>query len=97
PPSTLSLHDALPISDPRADPPDRGSGHVEAASPLERHRRPRPPRGVAALVPWARDFLSSRPAHTAKLATVRRDGRPHVAPIWFRSEEHTSELQSPYE
>ena len=33
--------------------------------------------------PWVRDFLSSRPAHTAKLATVRRDGRPHVAPIWF--------------
>ena len=22
-------------------------------------------------------------AHTAKLATVRADGRPHVAPIWF--------------
>jgi len=35
------------------------------------------------LDPWVRDFLSSRPAHTAKLATVRRDGRPHVAPIWF--------------
>jgi PPOX class probable F420-dependent enzyme len=28
-------------------------------------------------------FLTAEPAHTAKLATVRADGRPHVAPIWF--------------
>jgi PPOX class probable F420-dependent enzyme len=30
----------------------------------------------------ARAFLLARP-RTAKLATVRADGRPHVAPIWF--------------
>jgi PPOX class probable F420-dependent enzyme len=30
-----------------------------------------------------RTFLTGQPAHTAKLATVRADGRPHVAPIWF--------------
>jgi PPOX class probable F420-dependent enzyme len=30
----------------------------------------------------ARAFLLERP-RTAKLATVRSDGRPHVAPIWF--------------
>lgn len=30
---------------------------------------------------WA--FLSSTPARTAKLATVRADGRPHVAPVWY--------------
>lgn len=30
----------------------------------------------------ARDFLSAG-TRTAKLATVRDDGRPHVAPIWF--------------
>jgi PPOX class probable F420-dependent enzyme len=30
----------------------------------------------------ARDFLSAG-TRTAKLATVREDGRPHVAPIWF--------------
>ena len=30
---------------------------------------------------WQR-FLLARP-RTAKLATVRNDGRPHVAPIWF--------------
>ncbi len=29
-----------------------------------------------------RDFLSAG-TRTAKLATVREDGRPHVAPIWF--------------
>jgi PPOX class probable F420-dependent enzyme len=30
---------------------------------------------------WA--FLSSAPAHTGKLATTQKDGRPHVAPIWY--------------
>lgn len=29
-----------------------------------------------------RAFLTATPARTAKLATVRKDGRPHVAPIW---------------
>src|SRR4051812_33619589 len=29
-----------------------------------------------------RAFLLARP-RTAKLATVRADGRPHIAPIWF--------------
>lgn len=28
-------------------------------------------------------FLKSVPARTAKLATVRADGRPHLAPVWF--------------
>ncbi len=28
-------------------------------------------------------FLASEPPHTAKLATVRVDGSPHLAPIWF--------------
>ena len=27
-------------------------------------------------------FIDHLPARTAKLATVRRDGSPHVAPIW---------------
>lgn len=30
-----------------------------------------------------RQFLLEEPAHTAKVATVREDGRPHVAPVWF--------------
>ena len=28
------------------------------------------------------EFMTAQ-AHTAKLATVRPDGRPHVVPIWF--------------
>ena len=30
-----------------------------------------------------RAFLTSDPARTGKLATTRRDGSPHVAPIWY--------------
>jgi hypothetical protein len=36
-----------------------------------------------------RDFLTSVPPHTGKLATVRADGRPHVAPVWFVMEGDT--------
>jgi PPOX class probable F420-dependent enzyme len=28
-------------------------------------------------------FLAADPPHTAKVATVRSDGRPHVAPVWY--------------
>ncbi len=34
-----------------------------------------------------RAFLSSLPARTGKLATVRADGRPHVAPIWYEVDD----------
>jgi PPOX class probable F420-dependent enzyme len=30
-----------------------------------------------------RAFLTSSPPHVAVLATVRADGRPHVAPVWY--------------
>jgi PPOX class probable F420-dependent enzyme len=30
-----------------------------------------------------KSFLTAEPPHTGKLATVRQDGRPHVAPIWY--------------
>ena len=30
-----------------------------------------------------RAFLASEPPHTGTLATVRADGRPHVAPVWY--------------
>ncbi len=30
-----------------------------------------------------RAFLTALPAHTGKLATVRADGRPHLAPVWY--------------
>ena len=29
------------------------------------------------------EFLTDLPPRTAKLATVRADGRPHVAPVWY--------------
>jgi PPOX class probable F420-dependent enzyme len=29
------------------------------------------------------EFLAALPARTGKLATVRADGRPHVAPVWY--------------
>ncbi len=28
-------------------------------------------------------FLGASPPHTGKLATTRKDGSPHVAPIWY--------------
>ena len=30
-----------------------------------------------------RAFLMGDPPHTGKLATTRKDGSPHVAPVWF--------------
>ena len=32
---------------------------------------------------WWQEFLGARPAHTAKLAVVKADGSPHVAPVWI--------------
>jgi PPOX class probable F420-dependent enzyme len=31
---------------------------------------------------WWQEFVSGAPARTAKLAVVRADGSPHVAPVW---------------
>jgi PPOX class probable F420-dependent enzyme len=31
---------------------------------------------------WWREFVLAVPARTAKLAVVRADGAPHVAPVW---------------
>jgi PPOX class probable F420-dependent enzyme len=31
---------------------------------------------------WWREFISATPAKTGKLAVVRKDGSPHVSPIW---------------
>jgi PPOX class probable F420-dependent enzyme len=30
-----------------------------------------------------RAFLIGVPAHTGKVATMRADGRPHIAPVWY--------------
>jgi len=40
-------------------------------------------------------LLTSDPPHTGKLATVRVDGRPHVAPIWFVLDQSTADADSP--
>ena len=40
-------------------------------------------------------MLTGEPAHTGKLATVRHDGRPHVAPIWFALDASTAAADSP--
>lgn len=31
---------------------------------------------------WWREFVSESPARTGKLAVVRKDGSPHVSPVW---------------
>jgi len=31
---------------------------------------------------WWQEFVMASPARTAKLALVRKDGSPHVAPVW---------------
>src|SRR5207248_10483821 len=88
--SPLSLHDALPISCP--------------ASPATRW----PPPGTTPTSPAATSRRSCRPCWTAAGRTPPRPSRPGCptpAPRWprssptglARSEEHTSELQSPYE
>ncbi len=40
-------------------------------------------------------LLTSDPPHTGKLATVRADGRAHVAPIWFVLDSSTADADSP--
>ena len=31
---------------------------------------------------WWQDFVTGTPARTAKLAVTRKDGSPHLAPVW---------------
>jgi PPOX class probable F420-dependent enzyme len=40
-------------------------------------------------------FLDGLPARTGKLASVRADGRPHIAPIWFALDRTTAGPESP--
>jgi PPOX class probable F420-dependent enzyme len=37
-----------------------------------------------------RSFLTALPARTGKLATVRADGRPHIAPVWYEVDDDGS-------
>lgn len=43
---------------------------------------------MSTLTAEQRDFLLE-PVHTGKLATVRKDGRPHVVPVWFEMDGDT--------
>lgn len=36
---------------------------------------------------WWKTFVDALPAHTAKLAIVRADGSPQVAPVWIDRED----------
>ena len=38
------------------------------------------------------EFLAAEPARTAKVASTRKDGRPHLAPVWFALDEDGSLL-----
>ena len=31
---------------------------------------------------WWQEFIAALPARTGKLATIRKDGAPHIAPVW---------------
>lgn len=31
---------------------------------------------------WWREFVLASPARTGKLAVIRKDGSPHIAPVW---------------
>ncbi len=42
-----------------------------------------------------RAFLDALPARTGKLATVRADGRPHVAPVWVALDAAAADDGSP--
>ena len=35
-----------------------------------------------------RAFLMGDPPHTAKVATTRKDGSPHVAPVWYTVDDN---------
>ncbi len=52
-------------------------------------------RSPRAVPPQLVALLTSDPPHTGKLATVRADGRPHVAPIWFALDQSTAGADSP--
>src|SRR3546814_4001387 len=79
---TLSLHDALPISNPwRHLPPRWSAGHLPSAAPLVSRSRN------------SSDRISRESAHQIAKASViqlLKHGTCHAP----RSEEHTSELQS---
>src|SRR5690606_41846118 len=89
--STLSLHDALPISFSRAFhvPQSRFASAVSLAAPAVSGDSVR-----RALPPPARTPSSGHDPSSLSPSDVFRVPRPYRRPATRRSEEHTSELQS---
>src|SRR5207248_9875133 len=83
--STLSLHDALPIFATREGPPSRAGAAVGAAMSTVRNPGRQAPHDPQ------RDRETGQRLRTAR---IRPTMHPQEA---VRSEEHTSELQSPYD
>src|SRR5258708_26562915 len=87
---TLSLHDALPISTRRRHPP----GHARATR--DAHIRPAAAAGSPALAALGLHAAGVHP-HAQRLDSGQ--GSRSAASLYpcglYRSEEHTSELQSP--
>src|SRR5207244_12496225 len=86
--STLSLHDALPISREQ-----RLIGDRPTRRRLRRGARGHGGRGLADHARLVRGIAHGGEAVVVDIARVARD--PAVGPGQDRSEEHTSELQSP--
>jgi PPOX class probable F420-dependent enzyme len=42
-----------------------------------------------------RELLLAEPPHTAKVATVRADGSPHLAPVWIALDPSTADAENP--
>src|SRR5207248_8232882 len=89
---TLSLHDALPISCPSSVGPALGQSQFGRC--LSRPRRPIDELEVHPFVHSILEPLWS-PSYTWTAVVRTRSIASHKSPI--RSEEHTSELQSPYD
>src|SRR5207248_11799722 len=84
---TLSLHDALPIC--------ARHGAVPSPGAVRRARRPRPP-ARCVRERDAPDLPAADPGGGDHGRAGDAD-RAADLPAWLRSEEHTSELQSPYD
>src|SRR5207248_11470921 len=82
---TLSLHDALPISWRQCPPP-----LVRSMSRRRHGRRHTPQRSARGTPSIPRGWRTRRTRSMRTTCRPRPTGRP-------RSEEHTSELQSPYD
>src|SRR5207248_7512726 len=82
-PSTLSLHDALPIS-----------GRLSLG---KRPCRDRAPANPGAHAQGKVDGATAAATRCESVSVPAARDRGRSCAIYFRSEEHTSELQSPYD